>query len=130
MELRSIVSDDLPMVLVDSEKIGHVFSNLISNAIKWTPPGGSITVNSWEDDAIQRLTRDPSRGYGELRLTHRRTPVGIQRVEIDPIHRQDRCLARCTFGEQSKHASHLIPAIHVKQILDETVALGVSEART
>ncbi len=52
LELQSIVPGDLPFVLVDTEKISHVFSNLISNAIKWTPPGGQITVNSWEDDGM------------------------------------------------------------------------------
>ncbi|MCZ6538217.1 MAG: ATP-binding protein, partial [Chloroflexi bacterium] len=71
LELRSIVSDDLPMVIVDSERIGRVFSNLISNAIKWTPPGGKITVNSWEDDAMVWFSvTDTGQGIEPEHLPH------------------------------------------------------------
>ena len=71
LELRSIVSDDLPMVFVDSEKIGHVFSNLISNAIKWTPPGGKITINSWQDDAMVWFSvTDTGQGIEPEHLAH------------------------------------------------------------
>ncbi len=40
------VDDDLPECYFDSERIGQVLTNLIENAIKATPPGGSITVRS------------------------------------------------------------------------------------
>lgn len=38
------VPDDLPTVPADAEKIGLILSNLISNAIKFTPEGGKIEV--------------------------------------------------------------------------------------
>jgi len=50
VELNSVFSGDLPMVSVDAEKIDHVFTNLISNAVKWTPVGGTVTVKGWVDD--------------------------------------------------------------------------------
>jgi len=37
---------NLPDCIFDSERIGQVLTNLIENAIKATPPGGSITVRS------------------------------------------------------------------------------------
>jgi signal transduction histidine kinase len=40
------VDDSLPECFFDSERIGQVLTNLIENAIKATPPGGSITVRS------------------------------------------------------------------------------------
>jgi two-component system, OmpR family, phosphate regulon sensor histidine kinase PhoR len=51
LKLNTTVSEGLPKVSVDPEKIDHVFTNLISNAMKWTPAGGSITVKCWSDDS-------------------------------------------------------------------------------
>jgi signal transduction histidine kinase/HAMP domain-containing protein len=38
--------DELPTVEADPEKISLILSNLISNAIKFTPEGGSIVINA------------------------------------------------------------------------------------
>ncbi len=37
-------SPALPILNMDAERIKQVFSNLIDNAIKYTPPGGSISI--------------------------------------------------------------------------------------
>jgi signal transduction histidine kinase len=36
---------------VDANRISQVFDNLVSNAIKFTPPGGSVKVTVSSDDA-------------------------------------------------------------------------------
>jgi NtrC-family two-component system sensor histidine kinase KinB len=41
---------DLPEVWVDSTRMNHVFGNLLSNALRYTSPGGKITVSAWADD--------------------------------------------------------------------------------
>jgi|GEM_PF-490760 len=41
---------DLPDVLADAMEIRHVFANLLANALKFTPPGGAITVSARADD--------------------------------------------------------------------------------
>jgi len=50
VKLETSLAADLPLVSVDAERIDHVFTNLISNAVKWTPAGGTITVKGWVDD--------------------------------------------------------------------------------
>ncbi len=46
LELRSEVPGDLPEVVADAQRIGQVLLNLINNAIKFTPPGGTIRVRA------------------------------------------------------------------------------------
>jgi len=47
----------LPDCHFDSERIGQVLNNLIENAIKATPPGGTITLRSelYEDEVWIRV---------------------------------------------------------------------------
>jgi two-component system phosphate regulon sensor histidine kinase PhoR len=46
IDLSVDLPDGLPLVLADHEKIGRVLSNLIHNATKFTPSGGSIVVGA------------------------------------------------------------------------------------
>jgi len=41
-------ADDLPLVLADSLRMGQVMANLLENALKFTPVGGSITLAARE----------------------------------------------------------------------------------
>jgi signal transduction histidine kinase len=55
VSLQMDVAGDLPDVWVDTARIGHVFSNLLSNALKHTPPGGRITLTVEPGDAWVRF---------------------------------------------------------------------------
>lgn len=46
ISLVADVNEQLPRVKADAERIGQVFSNLIGNAIKFTPAGGTITLRA------------------------------------------------------------------------------------
>jgi signal transduction histidine kinase len=45
------VPDDLPPVMADQTRLTQVLLNLLSNAYKYTPDGGTITMKAWQDGA-------------------------------------------------------------------------------
>lgn len=46
--LNSEVAPDLPFVESDDRWLAHVLVNLVSNAVKFTPEGGTVTVRAYE----------------------------------------------------------------------------------
>jgi len=42
--------EDIPPIVVDPQRLGQAFGNLISNAIKYTPDGGSIAIRARQTD--------------------------------------------------------------------------------
>ncbi len=61
--LSVVLPDDLPEVQADLTRIKHVFGNLLLNALKYTPPGGSITLSAKADeDWVQFSVSDTGKG--------------------------------------------------------------------
>jgi signal transduction histidine kinase len=62
------VQGGLPAVAVDRQQIGHVFHNFVSNALKHSPPGASISITAVADDdntGVQFAVRDEGSGIPE-----------------------------------------------------------------
>ncbi len=54
------------IVAADPDSLGRALLNLISNAVKFTPHGGSVTVSSWcEDDSVVLAVTDTGIGISE-----------------------------------------------------------------
>jgi PAS domain S-box-containing protein len=71
LRLRPVFEKELPKVLVDPARIQQVLSNLIGNAIKFTPSGGSITVRSARaPDGVRIAITDTGPGIAADQLPH------------------------------------------------------------
>ncbi len=46
ISLRAELSDDLPLVTTDAGKLQQILYNLLSNAMKFTPPQGKVTISA------------------------------------------------------------------------------------
>ncbi|MDD5585281.1 MAG: HAMP domain-containing sensor histidine kinase, partial [Candidatus Omnitrophica bacterium] len=72
IELEKNIAGDLPEVAVDPMRLGQVLTNLIGNAIKFTPAGGKITVEAVvrkEDKVIEVSVQDTGVGIAEKDLS-------------------------------------------------------------
>jgi signal transduction histidine kinase len=69
LELRVEIPEE-PLVLVGfGDGLERVFMNLVSNAVKYTPTGGSVTVRAWsEDNQIKVEVSDTGIGIPEEAL--------------------------------------------------------------
>jgi two-component system phosphate regulon sensor histidine kinase PhoR len=70
LELILDCPPDLPIVFADPDRISQVLINLVHNAIKFTPPEGSITLSAYQDeDYIVFYVRDTGVGIPKKDLT-------------------------------------------------------------
>ncbi|WP_220194097.1 sensor histidine kinase [Ktedonospora formicarum] len=58
------IPQETPLLYIDPQRIKQVLNNLIANAIKYTPPGGSVTVTAREHDAHFQMITVTDTGYG------------------------------------------------------------------
>lgn len=63
-------SPDLPEILIDSERMVQVLGNLVTNSLRHTPSGGSITVTAHpKGKAVELRVRDTGSGIAQDDLT-------------------------------------------------------------
>lgn len=74
--LREEIRSELPPLLIDRDRVIQVITNLVGNAVKFTPDGGAITVSA-------RQTTD--RGKKVVRFGVRDTGPGVAAEQKDRI---------------------------------------------
>ena len=72
LTIRHIVHVDHPNIMCDRTKMQEVLTNIISNAVKYTPPGGTITI------ATRDLPADKE-GYINIETSVEDTGIGISK---------------------------------------------------
>ncbi len=72
ISVSRLIPDSMPKVLMDKAKIVQVFNNLMSNAVKFTKPGGKITIKGTN-----------RAGYIQVDITD--TGIGIPKREISNL---------------------------------------------
>ena len=55
IELQMDIPVETPAVLADPARIDHVFSNLLTNSLKFTPPGGQVRVSAQTEAQFVRF---------------------------------------------------------------------------
>jgi two-component system OmpR family sensor kinase len=69
--LKLELEEDLPPVLADPDRLAQVLRNLVTNALRYTPPGGTITLSARRDGAFLRLVvADTGEGIAPGDLPH------------------------------------------------------------
>lgn len=71
LQWQASIPPDLPTLKVDSDRLGQALGNLISNAIKYTPKGGSVSISAGvEDNALWVRVSDTGRGIDANEQEH------------------------------------------------------------
>jgi len=87
--LRIEIPDDLPVVNADHARIAQVLLNLVDNALKYTPSGGSVTVSATDAGP-------------NLRISVADTGAGIPKADLprlfERFYRVDKARSRMTGG--------------------------------
>jgi two-component system sensor histidine kinase BaeS len=71
--LDTAIAEDIPLLEVDPVRIREVISNLVANALRHTPSGGSIAVDARVDEARHTVVvtvRDSGTGIDPELLPH------------------------------------------------------------
>ena len=84
------IAAETPLVLADEERVQQVITNLLHNAIKFTPPGGAIRLIAAPADTPGR--------EGEVLFEVRDTGVGITKADLPRVferfYKSDRARTR------------------------------------
>ena len=87
VELKTRIAADLPEIVADRRAVNQILINLISNAIKFTPRGGRVSVSALCDGPkLVVAVEDTGVGIGEADLPHLGEAFFQARASYDRRH--------------------------------------------
>ncbi len=87
VELKVRIAADLPEIVADRRAVNQILINLISNAIKFTPHGGGVSVSALCDGpTLVVAVEDTGIGIGEADLPHLGEAFFQARASYDRRH--------------------------------------------
>lgn len=100
--VESMVSPTLPLAWADAEVIERVLQNIVGNAIKFTPAGGTITIQ-----ATESVVESPAdKGTSHLASPYVRVSVTDSGPGV-PLELRDKLFEKFVVGEQQERGSGL-----------------------
>ena len=146
IKFKALFSPSLPSVYIDPDKIIQVFTNLIGNAIKFTPQKGKITVEVKEkkkviecsvaDTGIGIAAENLSKVFGKFQQFSRRTGAGAKGTglglaiskELVQMH-NGKIWVESKLNKGTKF-SFTLPAYTAESLFLEYVSQGIEKAKT
>ncbi len=95
LELRLELAEELPVVRTDQGKVQQILYNLLSNSIKFTPPGGSVTVSA---SVVSEVGNGPSGVAISVADTGPGIPAADQQLIFEKFRQLDDSMTRVHSG--------------------------------
>lgn len=113
-ELVLDVPEDFPTIIADEDKLDQIITNLISNAIKYSPSGGTVRLKAWEESPDHIVFAVSDQGIG--------IPSEHLNKVFEKFHRVDNRDTRKAYGTGLGLylVKHLVEAIHGGKIWVES----------
>ena len=71
ISVRTAIPSDLPPVEADPDRLRQIVQNLVENALRYTPAGGTVQITlRAEDGGLRFQVADTGRGIGAADLPH------------------------------------------------------------